>query len=297
MKGIVTIFAMPQEIDDLYLTLVNLKRNVALLSPDVVLDLHLTLCVSDELTNWETSKITKEYIVSKFNSYLPLCDWSKNSIINIEEENGILGCASQRRFTLNNSTDYDFNIWLDTDIFFRDDTLFYLIEAYKSVNNPHTIVTPQIVRQWDTTWDVLVNKPHKNNEIGYYADADIVTDVITINDEISAIKLDTFKFAGGWVTLLGRELLTYTGIPDSFGHYGLEDTYVMECCKVAEKYKLNIVPAQYVIKNMIVGENYRYKTSGNLSQFITSTNRKEEFKAISTQNFTSEIKKFYQNNK
>jgi hypothetical protein len=105
MKGIVTIFVMPQEIDDLHITLLNLKRNVSLLPDDIELDLHLTLCVSDELTAWQSSSLPKEYVLEKFNALLSLCDWSKNPIIQIEDGTDILGCVSQRRFSLKNNPD------------------------------------------------------------------------------------------------------------------------------------------------------------------------------------------------
>jgi hypothetical protein len=292
MKGIVTIFVMPQEIDDLHITLLNLKRNVSLLPDDVELDLHLTLCVSDELTAWQSSSLSKEYVLEKFNALLPLCDWSKNPITQIEDGTDILGCVSQRRFTLTNSTGYDFIIWLDTDLFFGDSTFLYLIETYRSVNHPYTIVTPQFVRQWDRSWDILVNDYYLNKPLMYHEQADIISDALITYSDPCATELDGFKFAGGWCTLMGVELLNLIGLPEEFGHYGLEDTFVVECCKLARKLNHPSSPVQYIVNNLIVGENYVYRCNAHLKKFIVSKNRKEEFRAIATNNFNNEVIKF-----
>ena len=61
MKGIISIFAMPQEIDDLALTLERLKRNSAYIDKSVKYVIDITLSLSNELTDWETSKLPKEY--------------------------------------------------------------------------------------------------------------------------------------------------------------------------------------------------------------------------------------------
>ena len=71
-KGLISIFALPQEIDDLHLTLYNLKRNMAMLPHDIEMDIHLTFCPSEELTDWSKTPISPAYFLSKFNSLRPL---------------------------------------------------------------------------------------------------------------------------------------------------------------------------------------------------------------------------------
>ena len=60
MKGIITIFALPQELEDLALTLYNLKRNSIYLDPDTQYKIDITMCLSDELTDWSKTKLPKE---------------------------------------------------------------------------------------------------------------------------------------------------------------------------------------------------------------------------------------------
>ncbi len=81
-----------------------------------------------------------------------------------------------------------------------------------------------------------------------------------------------------------------TGIPESFGHYGLEDTYVMWCCELMRQ-KGNIV-SQFVLENLIVGEIHKNRTNNTIKKFISSKDRKLEFKKIAEDNFEKELNLF-----
>jgi hypothetical protein len=79
MKGVITIFALPQELEDLALTLNMLKRNSIYLDPSVSYKIDITMCLSDELTNWNKSKLPKEYIQERttelVTKFLDWCEW------------------------------------------------------------------------------------------------------------------------------------------------------------------------------------------------------------------------------
>jgi hypothetical protein len=294
-RGLISIFALPQEIDDLHLTLYNLKRNMAMLPWDVQMDIHITFCPSEELTDWKKTTLPPAYFLSKFNSLRPLLDWSKNPKIHIEYNGGILGCVSHRRDALQYADQYDFTIWLDCDMFFSDTTILYLASSYKAaVDNGHenVIITPQFVRQWDASWDVIVHESYKNHALMYHEQADIISDALYQHGDISLVPLNDFKFAGGWCTLLSNDLLKIAGIPESFGHYGLEDTFIVEACKMLKASKHESNPVQFVLNHHIVGENYKYRCNHALSKFVVSKNRKEEFRAVATANFNKELLAF-----
>ena len=65
MKGVITIFLLPYEFEDFAITLNALKRNSAFLDKDIYLKVDITLCLSDEMTDWETSILPKEYIAER----------------------------------------------------------------------------------------------------------------------------------------------------------------------------------------------------------------------------------------
>jgi len=292
MKGIISIFVMPQELEDLALTLDRLKRNSVYLDGTANYKVDITMCLSDELTDWENSKLPKEYIkertIELVETYLDWCLWD------LQWDNpNILGCVSQRRFSLKNNPDADFFIWLDCDMLFKDTTLYYITSAYqmaKQSNLENIIVTPEFVKQWDNTWDVVTNKNYLNKPINYHLDSNIYYDSLPQLEEVGVKEIPTFKFAGGWFTLISKSLLNEIGIPESFGHYGLEDTFVMACSSIMKQKGKQV--SQFVLENMISGEIRKNRTNNTIKKYILSKDRKEEFKKIAHSNWESEINNF-----
>jgi len=245
--------------------------------------------LSDELTDWENSKLPREYFADRFESLRPLMDWSKNPMINVEYGSEILGCVSQRRHSLSSSGGYDFTIWLDTDIFFKDTTLPYLISSYETVVESGydcCIITPQFIRQWDATWDVLVHEAFLGSTLNTHEDADIIKISLFDAGEVAIKPITGFKFGGGWCTLLSNKLLRIIGIPEVLGHYGLEDTFITSACDMMWKRNTPNLPIQFVLQNHIVGEVYKHRCNQHMKRWVTSRNRKDEFRAIATQNFS-----------
>ena len=292
MKGIISIFVMPQELEDLALTLDRLKRNSVYLDGSANYKVDITMCLSDELTDWENSKLPKEYIkertIELVETYLDWCLWD------LQWDNpNILGCVSQRRFSLKNNPDADFFIWLDCDMLFKDTTLYYITSAYqmaKQSNLENIIVTPEFVKQWDNTWDVVTNKNYLNKPINYHLDSNIYYDSLPQLEEVAVKEIPAFKFAGGWFTLISKSLLNEIGIPESFGHYGLEDTFVMACSSIMKQKGKQV--SQFVLENMISGEIRKNRTNNTIKKYILSKDRKEEFKKIAHSNWESEINNF-----
>lgn len=295
MKGVITIFSMPQELEDLALTLDKLKRNSAFIDNSVNYKVEITMCLSDQLTDWENTQLPKQYIKDRTTE---LCqkylDWCKFSLQFDNEE--VLGCVSQRRWSLKNNQDADFFIWLDCDMLFKDTTLYYITSAYQMVKSSGLdmfVITPQFLKQWDNTWDVVANKKYWNYPINYHLTADVYSEVLPQFEEVNISEINTFKFAGGWFTLISKDLLNKVGVPESFGHYGLEDTFVMVCCMYMKQRGENV--SQFVIENIIANEIHKNRTNTTIKNYISSKDKKEEFKRIAEQNFEKEVNNF--NNK
>ena len=298
MKGIITIFALPQELEDLALTLNMLKRNSIYLDPSISYKIDITMCLSDELTNWNESKLPKEYIQERTTELVTkFLDWCEWNLMWGQEEN-ILGCVSQRRYSLENNSNTDFFIWLDCDFIFKDTTLSYMTQAYQTIKESNInsfILTSQFVKQWDNTWDVLVNENFLSHPIDYELIADVYKDTLPDAGDIEIQSIPTFKFAGGWFTLISKELLSKIGVPESLGHYGLEDTFVTECCKILKNQGKDIY--QFILKNHIIGESYTHRPNETVKKFISSISKKDEFTKIAHTNFPIELNKFYENTK
>ena len=285
---------MPQELEDLALTLNMLKRNSVFRDRSIDYKVDITMCLSDELTDWENSKLPKEYVkqrtIELVEKYLGWCLWD------LQWDNpNILGCVSQRRFSLQRNPDADFFIWLDCDFTFKDTTLFYSASSFKMLREAGMdmfVVTPQFVKQWDNTWDVIVNERFWNHQLDYELISDVYEDTLPQIGEVAVKEIETFKFAGGWFTLISKSLLQKTGVPESLGHYGLEDTFVIECAKIMKSKGEQV--SQFIMENLIIGESYTQRPNETIKSFISSKNRKAEFTKIANDNFANELKSFYE---
>ena len=163
MKKVISIFCLPQEIDELEQLLLRLKFafNHVDISNYII---DISLGISDQLTDWENSTLPKQYFLDKFKV---LTQQFPN--VNSRTSEDILGCVSQRRYTWKTYQDCEYFIWLDTDIIFDPITLYCLEESFNSIKNqfPLSVITPEIVKVWDNTWDCLVNDKFQNKEYGY----------------------------------------------------------------------------------------------------------------------------------
>jgi hypothetical protein len=295
MKIVISIFCLPYEIDELENTLNQLRRAQYYSPKGIDWNLDVTLCTSDKMVDWNKSSINKKYFVDKFLKLSYHTDWCVKTF-QVSEE--ILGCVSQRRFSLNKHNDADYFIWLDTDIIFEERTLSYIVSSIESVKEeyPLSVITPEIVKIWDNTWDCLVNEKFLDKPINYqktndpYKDSGVKGDISIETVHNTANQQPRFKFAGGWFTCISGPLLRRVGVPVSFGHYGYEDTFLMWASEKLIQEKDEII-TQFKIKNLIVCENYKYRNNSHYLNHISVYDRREEFKKIAQTSFTEELKK------
>lgn len=285
MKGVLSIFILPQEVESFINLFTLLKRNSVFLTQEN-LEMHadITLCLS--LTNWQESSIPRQYFVDRVQETLAkLGDWLKVDL-KIEEGEEILGCVSQRRYSWKKHEDADFFIWADSDMMFGDTLLFYLIEAYKVCRDEECfVVSPQNIKLGDRSWDVLCHERFLDKPWNYNHIADTFRDVLTPYGEASLQEIVSPKFGGGWLNLLSKKLLDQTGIPEEFGHYGLEDTFVMYCMR-NRGYK------QYMIKNMLACELYKQRTDSGIAEYISIVDKKDEFRDKAHKGWSAAVENF-----
>lgn len=295
MRIVISIFALPYEIDELENTLIQLRRASYYIDPNIEWVIDVTLSLSDKMTNWKKSSLPKSYFEEKFLKLSTQMDWA---IKYFRTSDDILGCVSQRRNSLLEHPAADFFIWLDTDIIFDERTLSYFEKGMKAIKKitPYTIITPEIVRIWDNTWDCIVNKEFMQYEVGYqehndpYEDCGIKGDINITGVKNTIPNQPRFKFAGGWFTGISANLLKKVGVPESFGHYGYEDTFLMWASeKLSATTDIDI--KQFKIKNLVVCENYKYRSNGHYVNNLSVYDRREEFKEIALSNFNKELEK------
>jgi hypothetical protein len=296
MIGVIVIFVMPSEIEDLALTLNNLKRSSIYINKDMIeYKISINMCLSDKITNWNNSKLPKEYIADRATELCKkYCDWCEYDLL-LEYTDETIGCDSFRRKVLKDNPNVEFFIWLDCDMLCSDAVLDFMataVKMIKSKNIEYYIVTPEILKHWDTSWDCLVNSSYLNWTFEQRLDINLYRECLLNRHPttFTARVVNDFKFAGGWFTLISRELLELITIPDSFGHYGAADTFIMQSCRIIRN--SGVLIAQYVINNLIMGEYYKYRTNKSVLKYISSINNKEEFRKESVKNFDIELENF-----
>ena len=281
MKYHISIHISPYEIDNYQTFIHQLRRNLNHVEDEIIFTPYLNL--SKYFYNWEDSTLSPFYFVNRFNELNDIvreyCVIDEH--VNFDEK--ILGAFSYKTMFLNKyKNEVDAFIWFDSDMIFPDNTIAMLIASHKSSETKYCIVTPQIHRLWDTTWDILVNKDYINipashdNYFGFDGYSLYKRDD---EDYFLDENKQRFKFASGWCNLLSaelfRDLIDFTY---DLGHYGPDDTFIMN---VLDHYKFNKNKDinQYIIKNLVVTENYKYSLNQYKSyiKLNPSILTKEEF--------------------
>lgn len=296
------IFVMPHEIDMFERLCYQLRRNQILLEdPHDMFNVKVRaiLCLSDELTDWEKSSIDREFFKDKFFALEKTLDDFDSVEFNVHYGSEILGCTSFRRW-LTSYADTEYITWLDCDMIIGDYFLMNTMYSLQAIDRPNVIVTPEIVRIWDSTWDDLVNKNYIDWDHERYKSTDLLR--ITMESDAECLygegfsleEIPIYKFAGGWGTTLSKSLLTSANIPRTFSHYGLEDTYVMTCCEVWKdgQHPSFTIPVQYVMRNCVVGEDYLNRDEAHITDRLVRLDRRDEFKYITESNWTQEVQRF-----
>ena len=281
----IIVHLLPHEIDWFEWQAKQLKIGSCYIEDKVVIDVTLNL----NLVDWSKSKLPKQFFIDKFFQIKELLH-EYELIFDINEDGTCLGIDDKRRNSIRKYTPDNF-IYLDCDIIFKPETLALLINGAKTVNNEYYIISPQTPKLWDETWDVLVNKSYQNEQYGFEKIINPYSILTQDYGDIILSPINTFKFGGGWFNLISAKLLQLTNIPDSFGPYGIDDTYVMYCCEIMKQKQMN--PQQYIIENLVIAENYAYRINPYLD-YLDIIDNKNEYRKQAESNFNTELNKFNQ---
>jgi len=284
----IAIHCLPQEIDDLQQTLVALKRSSFFLPKEY--KYKVTVLLNTNLIDWENSIIPKDYFINKFKTLENLTNSWADTNFKIEDIGSILGNFSFHR-ELYKFTDSDFVINLDTDIIFSETLLANIIKSAEllSESEKYFIITPEVYKLWDNSWDIIVNDKYINLLPSINCVVEDPYNDIIFNKECVLEKINTFKFGMGWFTLINKNLFKLIELPKSMGHYGPDDTFIMICAKICKDKGIDV--NQFVLRNKIIRENIKYR-SKIYDDFIKNINKKDEFRKIAQDNLNIEITNF-----
>jgi hypothetical protein len=150
----------------------------------------------------------------------------------------------------------DYYIGFCPDMAFHEHLLFYLIESAKSVKDDYFVITPQIYKMWDSTWDVLTHPQYQNISYDKWNEGNIydISYFMNNNSETPTLKeINEFKWAG-WFDIYSKKLVEdLIPIPDEWKGYGPWDYYAMIVSSKATQDGVKV--KEYLLENQVIFEH------------------------------------------
>ena len=289
----IILHCLPREIDEVERICNHLQRSSHFLQNNDKVILDFTLNVSDVLTDWDKSKLPKDFFIEKWKMIEQRSDWTHKNIFEINTDETCLGCNDKRRNSIRQySDDVTHFMYLDTDVHFSIYNLSYIFRAIEQIKNEYCIISSQLLRLWDDGWDIISND--RFIPMGYdskiwlkFDPFGIDSEVLNHSDNLSLKEIPYIKFGGGWFNVFSSNLLKLIDVPDSLSSYGLDDTFVEEGCRMMQQKGYDI--KQYTLDNMLVCENRKYRNLNPYVNFITDKTNSDEFK----QHYRDNANKYY----
>ena len=158
------------------------------------------------------------------------------------------------------------------------------------LKDKYYIITPQIFQLWDSSWDIISHPDYRNTPREKKQWLQNPYQVFEHEPkDIKLIKSPYIKFGGGWFNVFSKNLLELINIPDSLGHYGLDDTFVAEAANILKSSNYNI--EQYIINDIVVKEDRVYRTY-SMDKFFTRNNNQNSMRDKSSINYNLEMQNF-----
>ena len=286
---------MPWEVDYALLQFIQLKKSSQYISSEDKIYIDVALNLSSYIINWKESKLPKEFFINKFNTLLSLLDWAVVRPI-IYEGDELWGHLDFEKNKIESHIDYYLSIC--PDMCFHEHTISYMIESAKQITTKYAIITPEIHKLWDWTWDELVNKNYKDIPYEDWNKSDIFEIQSRVLEEPYLEQISRFKYAG-WFDLYSKDFLELIPIPDDWKGYGPWDYYSMLISDIAVKNGIDI--KEYVLRNQIICEYHPNKEDkGNFVDYykdLLSLNKIENQRTVVESKFPYYIEQWINKNK
>ena len=246
----ITYHAMGWELDYCLQSFTQLKKSKYYLSEDDTIEINPVLNLSSYIVDWETSSLSKELLKSRFNQYLKLLkDYKVNA--QIYEGDELYGHLDHQREAI--SPEIDFYIHICPDMYFSEQLLATMITSSKQVKNKYFVITPEIHKLWDQSWDEITDKNYLDVPYEDWNKVDIFD--IRANNKIQQkdVTLDQTNKSkwAGWFDLYNKEFYeNLCPIHDDWKGYGPHDWYSLILTEFAKTKGIDF--QQYVLRGQTI---------------------------------------------
>lgn len=246
-RTLIVTHVMPLELEMFERFITYYKDGFKYLDDTDDVTMYVTLNLNPELTDWENSELKPQWFIDKFTKSME----GIRSYLQIVVDNSLWGTTQQKREVI--KLDYDQFIFVDPDISIHEQQLKLQLMASEQLSG-HYVISPNIPRWWDGSWDPIVHPDFRNREIQQFRTKETWNNTFTQTpDEVNLRPLDVFKFGCGMHTLYSKQFWDTIGIPEEFGGYGSEDTFAMNASAVARKMGIDVV--QYSLDGLYITED------------------------------------------
>jgi hypothetical protein len=246
-RTLVVTHVMPLELEMFERFITYYTEGFKYLDENDDVTMYVTLNLNPKLTDWENSELKPQWFIDKFTKAMQ----GVRSYIQIVVDDSVWGTTQQKEQVI--KLDYDQFIFVDPDISIHPQQLKMQLIAAEQLSGPF-VLSPNIPRWWDSSWDVLVHPDFKNAELGQFKLKETFKNTFTQNPKEVGLKLiNQFKFGCGMHTLYSKEFWNLIGIPKEFGGYGSEDTFAMVASGIAKQFGIDV--RQYVLDGLYITED------------------------------------------
>ena len=252
MKVKITYHIMPWEIDFALISFMQLKKSKYHIDPEVNVKVTAVLNMSDSLINWENTKLPKELFKQKFKDLSALLiDYEYDPVI--IEGDQMYGILDMQKSSYESDVDYYINI--TQDMYFSETLLSNLIESAKLIKNKYFVITPEIYKMWDGSWDEITNPkyldiPYENwDKVDIF---DIRYDLKSSNSELVLHPTNKSKWAW-WLDLYNKAFYEeFAPVQEDMVGYGAWDWYTLMLTEYAKSKGADF--QQYLLRGQTIFE-------------------------------------------
>ena len=194
---------MPWEIDYALLSFTQLKKSKYYIQEEVNIEINSVLNLSSYIIDWDKSKLPKEYFIEKYKNISKLLiDY--NHTTKIFEGDTLYGHLELQRDCIEKHIDY--YVGMCPDMYFSEYLLSYLIEGAKQIKNKYFVLTPQIHKLWDDTWDEITDPEYIDVPYDKWDKADVfsIRNHLKNSDKEIALQPTQRSKWAGWFDLYNK---------------------------------------------------------------------------------------------
>jgi hypothetical protein len=244
---------MPWDIDYAFLMLTQLKKSFYYLNKEDKIKLEVKLNLSSHIIDWENSNLPKEFFINKFSQLLKIVQNVYDCRFTVYQGDKLYGHLDSQKEAIDSET--DFYIGVCPDMYFSEHLLALMIESSKQIDNKYFILTPEISKLWDSTWDEITNSDWLHVNYKDWNQVDIFDIRAKMKSKDSSVILDKankIKFAG-WFDMWNKAFYEeLTPLHSNWHGYGPWDWYSMMISDFAKTKGVDV--EQYILRGQTIFE-------------------------------------------